>query len=328
MYSSHADTPLQPLPNIVMDPLPNVKCLIWPRIPKTGGENLLKMLQYLINDKKQKCIITDAGSAYVEDKKNYSFAPHEKFDRERLYKPELMEYYQMIIDKHKWQKRKTFLIQYHAPFMHVDLSKQLQLQSSEIMYISMIRNPINRIVSSFYYLRGESGGWRSMNDSHYNRFYVPKILQLQRNFDIDECIRDYDVGENICEFSTNYYVKWFCGAKSHLCDPLHINEKSYELAIQNIDKYFAWIGVLEYYRNSVYALYDRFPLFFKQFPGRMQFARKFEYVDERMKRMRRDIGYGDYRMPSEESIEVLKRKNALDIKFYEHVVEKFELRQV
>eukprot|EP01084_Bolivina_argentea_P106188 190091_1 len=237
---------MYPLPQIQLSSLPNVTCLIWPRIPKTGGENLLTTLRYLIPNEKR--IITDAGSAYNEDKHYYSFSPHEKYDLDWITYEELIEYYEYVIN-HQWNKRKAwdspkpnanlFILQYHGPFMSIDLSEPLTLKRTQWKYISMIRNPINRIVSSFYYLRGESGGWRASNTSKYNKYYIPKILEMQNNYSIDECVINYNNGDNICEFSTNYYVKWFCGGNVELCNPLKINETSYELAIENIDKYFA-----------------------------------------------------------------------------------------
>ena len=313
-----------------MEPLPNVSCLVWPRIPKTGGENLLNTLKNLIPDEKR--IMTEAGSAYNEDKNNYSFAPHEKYDLEMVTYYELIEYYDYVIN-HRWTHRKSwsskkpnadlFILQYHAPFMSIDISEPLQLLTIQWKYISMIRDPIHRIVSSFYYLRGQSGGWRSFDYSDYNQKYVPKILELQKNYTIDQCVQDYLNGENICEFSTNYYTKWFCGGNEKLCDPRKINQSSYELAVRNIDKYFAWIGVVEYYQESVYSLYDRFPLFFTHFESRTDFARHVEYIEDRMKEIRDEIGYGHYQKPNQHNVEVMKMKNHLDVKLYDYVVQKF-----
>eukprot|EP01083_Nonionella_stella_P318451 1164087_1 len=215
-------------------PLPDVTCLIWPRIPKTGGENLMETLRYLIPD--YKLIISDGGSAYEQDMKNFSISPHERFDLDFVEYYELIQYYYYVIN-HKWSKRhlpdapkphaSIFILQYHAPFISVDLSSPLRLKPKQWRYMSMVRNPINRIVSSFYYLRGESGGWRALNFSKYKLFYVPRIMDMQKHYNIDECVTDYDEGDNVCEFSTNYYVKWFCGGNEVLCDPLNLNETSY-----------------------------------------------------------------------------------------------------
>lgn len=318
------------LPDVIMEPLSDVRCLVWPRIPKTGGENLLNLLKNLIPS--HKLIVTDAGSAYNEDKETYSFAPHEKYDLEKVTYYELIEYFDYVIN-HRWTLRKgilskkpnanLFILQYHAPFMSINLSEALLLKVSEWKYISMIRHPIDRIVSSFYYLRGESGGWRGQNESEYNQLYVPKILELQKNFTIDQCIDDYINGKNICEFSTNYYVKWFCGGDLKLCNPMNINEDSYKLAIENIDKHFAWIGVMEYYKETVYSLYDRFPLFFEHYMDRIDFAKRFEFLDYKMKEIRENYGYGHYQKPNAQSVEIMKKKNDFDLKLYNYVLKKF-----
>lgn len=321
------------VPKVIMEPLANVTCLVWPRIPKTGGENLLLLLKNLIP--KNKVIITHAGSAYNEDKYNHSIIPNERFNLELIEYDELIEYFQRIIHHHFGKNNgedgdnfnKLLILQYHAPFVNnVDFNKLLSLKPYQIQkqwkYITLIRDPISRIISSYYYLRGESGGWRGQNGSDYNKYYVPKIFELQKNYDIDQCINDYMNGNNICQFSTNYYIKWFCGGNAKLCDPLKINQDSYERAIDNIDKYFAWIGVMEYYDKTVYSLYDRFPTFF--YKDRKRFAQKLKYLDKKLKQLRDDYGYGHYQKPNSQSMKILKQKNHLDLQLYQYVVQKFQ----
>ena len=309
--------------------LPHVRCLVWPRIPKTGGTNLLNALRLLIPN--ERLLITNAASAYWEDPDTHSFVPRERYNSDRLNDSDLAEFYEAVI-REEWTQRNQWhhivaapllVLQYHAPFRAVDLGDSLQLTPSEWKYVSMIRDPVDRIVSSFYYVRGQSGGWRAHNRSAYHRLYVPRILQLQRHFGVDECVADYAAGRNVCEFSTNYYVKWFCGADD-ACDPrMDVGERAYERAIENIDRYFAWIGVLEHYDESVFAFHRRFPAWFAHLDGGDAFQESFAQAERSLREQREQGGYGRYARPSESSYRVMRQMNAFDVRLYQYVLNKY-----
>merc|ERR1712129_624220 len=151
---------------------------------------------------------------------------------------------------------------------------------------------------------------------------------MQKDFDIDECVKDYEVGNNVCEFSTNYYVKWFCGVNDQRCNPSNISEESYQLAIQNIDTYFAWIGVMEYYENSVHLFHHKFPFLFREFEDKSEFTENFEAEQEKQNNKRKNSGYGGYKRPSAESRQIMEEMNSLDIRLYDYVVEKYKLNKI
>lgn len=113
---------------------------------------------------------------------------------------------------------------YARHFYYVDFT---QFNLWNFTYITIVRDPVSRFISSFLYY-------------HYSsRLHIKAILDPKhRNESLKTCL---DLGHEGCQL--NLMTKYFCGHEKPLCKKGSI--KAYQRAKENIDKHFSIIGVME-----------------------------------------------------------------------------------
>ncbi|KAI0225206.1 Uronyl 2-sulfotransferase [Lamellibrachia satsuma] len=122
----------------------------------------------------------------------------------------------------------------------------------EPVYMNLVRDPVDRLESWYYYRRFQDGHIRHMsNDSRY-RTYQECVLG---NF--SECVDPLGGQAEVGYFKI---VPFFCGQEEFCSTP---GEAALSQAIQNIKKHYAVVGVVEMYAEFIQTLEVIFPTYFK-----------------------------------------------------------------
>ena len=175
----------------------------------------------------------------------------------------------------------------------------------DAVYFTMIRNPIERVVSHYNYVRYR------VDHAHYLREIVE-----QENMTISEYVTS-----GICDEVNNGMVRLLAGVEDIVQEPYGNSKLQYgtndpellEQALKNIENYFAVVGIQDRYDESLLLLRDRLGL------------RRISY-------QRRNVGSRHYkkRLPTDDDINIIKRYNQLDIALFHHMQKRFidDLAQV
>ena len=217
------------------------------------------------------------------------------------------------------------LFQGHIPFIFECFICDTNIGNEDTAFISIIRNPINRLICSYYYVRGQSGGWRAKK----GKFIIERVMNKTNNLSLDQCVYEmYYFNNNICELSINFYTSWFCGMycipfKSKLIDRNLNRTKYLNKAIYNINTYFSWIGILEYYDHSFLQFLYKFEKYTNLKFSNLTIANYFNY-SQKLKSSRIIQGYSQYTKPSKDTFKLLQKLNDLDMILYSYIIRKFQ----
>ena len=189
--------------------------------------------------------------------------------------------------------------------------------------MSFVRNPINRIVSLYYYIRGRSGGWRATQKENALK-RKKQVAKGTQNYTLQECVLDmYDGKNSVCALSVNLLIRWFCGSHAVVCDPHNITRLSLRRAQHNMDHMLHFVGILEHYEHSMCLFRRKFPDFFDMSQTWTHFVQRMRDENKRQKRDRKKQGYGHYADPKPSVRTLLATANALDLELYDWVVQRF-----
>lgn len=121
----------------------------------------------------------------------------------------------------------------------------------QIAYMNIMRDPVNRSVSDYYYLR-----YSSRRGNH-----AAKYRETHGDLSLDECLFEKNNEfTGICEPDVNVQSSFFCGREGHPC---HAQVSMLEsLGLKNMRDHFS-VGVEERYRETLDMLESTFPSFFK-----------------------------------------------------------------
>lgn len=227
------------------------KKLIFLHIPKTAGSTFHMILnkRYKSND-----IRNLFGSRYDE--------------------PEIKSFMEEPIE----EKQNIRLLKGHMPFgMHNYLPK-------ESRYISVLRNPVERVISQYYYIKKNS--------------YNPLHNQVEKDgMTISEFVSSgISVGMNNghCRFLNGDLDEY----KFNQCDEVLLEQVK-----ENIKRHFIWLGLTERFDESVLVLSKL--LGWKSPPY---------YIRENVSKNRKSRD-----LISKEEISVIEKYNSLDMKLYSFV---------
>lgn len=116
------------------------------------------------------------------------------------------------------------------------------------LYINMVREPLSRFESLYYFIRNGNeegdGADVDMDDAALKRT-------------IDECVEQE---QEECTKPDWAYVQYFCGSEELCGNPCQL---AVEKAKENIEKYFAFVGIIEELDNSLEVLEQIMPKFFR-----------------------------------------------------------------
>jgi hypothetical protein len=103
-----------------------------------------------------------------------------------------------------------------------------------VSYITFLRNPIDRVISQYYYLR------RRPN----NPFYY-----LVKGKDLKEYIKNEEISDQV----SNVQVRFLCG-EDGIPKQGKLSEEDLKLAKERLKKYFAFVGITEKFDESLICL--------------------------------------------------------------------------
>lgn len=133
----------------------------------------------------------------------------------------------------------------------IDTSRYIK--NFEVNWINIIRNPVDRYVSSFYYLR-------SLH--RWSRSQQHRPDQAWFNKDLSECILNKDPE---CKMGTDHLIEqqltYFCGSAIE-CRQVG-NGDAVRVAMYNAERYYSVIGVTEHLQVSLAVLEGYLPRYFK-----------------------------------------------------------------
>ncbi|XP_038661201.1 uronyl 2-sulfotransferase a isoform X2 [Scyliorhinus canicula] len=190
---------------------------------------------------------------------------------------------------------------------HVHFLNFTRFGLQQPVYINIIRDPINRFVSNYFFRR--FGDWRS-EQNHQIR--TPGMKDEERYLDINDCIlENYPECNNPRVF---YIIPYFCGQHPKCRDP---GEWALQKAKENLNENYLLVGILEELEDVLLLLERLLPHYFKDASAVYHSA---EY---------RKLGNGTItvkkQVPSPEALKVLYQRMRYEYNFYNYVKDEFHL---
>jgi hypothetical protein len=190
--------------------------LVYNRIPKAGSTTLMSLVKKL---------------SVENDFTMLTPEPYFRHDKLLL----------AIFDAIKSRKRTLIVNHFFFPEL---------LYNDQVSYMNMMRDPVSRTVSDFYYLRSV--------DARGNR--AVSYSKEHGDISIDECYSGTTEYSTVCEIPGNYQTSFFCGREGHPC---HNDVRMKEtLGLQNMKQHYR-VGIEERYEETLAMLEQSYPRFFK-----------------------------------------------------------------
>ena len=170
-------------------------------------------------------------------------------------------------------------------------------------WINIVRDPIERYISEFYFLR-EPSRWEYQDE---------KPPQSWFDLDLNECIQSNNPN---CDLNRNYLTEqqltYFCGSAPE-CRTLG-NVEALQRAKYNTEKFYAVVGVTEHLRTSLLLLEQYLP---RYFAGLLKLYGTQEFLGKA--HARSGTNKNDLLSSNRK---ILKKKLKLDMEFYGFVLQR------
>ncbi len=265
--------------------------LIYNRVPKCASSTIQMLL------------------ARLEIDNNFTYRTSNIYTVQRWTSDQEREFVRAF--EEKWRKRQNgFILDrhfYHLNFSHYDP----EMESPK--WFNVVRHPIDRIVSNFYYLR------------HPKRWKSELPPRRWREKDFSECVLS---GDPECAFDPNnpnflveQQLTYFCGSAAE-CSQVG-NWAALQVAKRNVESDYVVVGDSGNLEMTVSVLEALLPRFFK---GAVDvFARMANAVNDDASangiEYRRNANPLK-RPPTSEAYDVLSKNISAEIEFYEYVVQR------
>jgi hypothetical protein len=174
------------------------------------------------------------------------------------------------------------------------------LYEEDIAYINLLREPVSRTISAYYYMRYGDRPAKRKNE----------IRRERGNMTLDDCIHQDDSERVKCLGSARIGVaqsQFFCGRDDGICSNLNITEL-HTRALDNMEMFFT-VGVLEHYDEFLQMLEYTYPEFFRGARSLYGGSRSNTAQDK-----------SEYILPNSSTREYLSRETKLDRILYEKAV--------
>ena len=196
--------------------------ILYNRVPKTGSTSFMSVLYALHS-------LNKFSVAFV----NVSWVSHRFL---------FLDQYRFALNITTWNIRKPAIYSGHFPFL--DFNK---LGMQQPLYINMVRKPLDRAVSHYYFIR-------------YGDTFLPNKKRLRQGDEtsFDECVR-----QNSSECSEEklwLQIPYFCGSDAFCWEPG--NEKALWHAKINLEKHYFLVGLTDQMGNFIEILENVLPRFF------------------------------------------------------------------
>ncbi|CAD7083095.1 unnamed protein product [Hermetia illucens] len=192
-------------------------------------------------------------------------------------------------------------------FTHFDVPRPI--------YINLVRDPVERIISWFYYIRAP---WYFVERKMINdKLPLPKPAWLRKDF--ESCIKN---GDKECQFSQNVVKEgvgdhrrqtlFFCGQDKSICLPFN-SAKAMQIAKRTVEKEYAVVGSWEETNITLAVLEKYIPKFF----------RRASVVYYQAEQSLNKINKNMYKPPVSEEVKNILRKNLTnEIEFYQFCMQR------
>ncbi|PIK56213.1 putative uronyl 2-sulfotransferase [Apostichopus japonicus] len=187
-------------------------------------------------------------------------------------------------------------------FLYVDTSFVPLRDSGDLVYISLIRDPLERFLSAYYFEKSGDGiqGPDTGLKGKYERDYFSHCQKSRRN---DTCFGHW-LGKTI--------HPRFCGVTS-ICSQMA--RKTIERAKRIASQTFSVVGILEEFDKFLQLLEKKYPAHFKGFYEMYQKSETREFVSK--------VKTKEKERPRPDIIEKMKEDMKLDYEFYGFVKDQF-----
>jgi len=219
--------------------------ILYNRIPKTGSTTLANIFNGLTT--KNKFWAVNINSSY----------PSGSFGNAAVWPAGEQREFLINITTSKIYKKAI----YHGHFGFISPERWQVPNANQITYINLIRNPLDRLLSYYYFVRngdnfrkglkrGHAADKRSINECVAETLGDTPEKKSNRKFNED------------CSVKTIWkQVPMFCGQFTRCNDPSS-REWAYNQAVQNLYKRYSVVGYTEKYFQFIELLEDTFPSFF------------------------------------------------------------------
>lgn len=197
----------------------------------------------------------------------------------------------------------SILDQVQPPYLfqrHIHYVNFKRHMAQEVVYINIIREPIARMVSQYYFARygdGILGKARAKWNRPLEEF----------NETIDECVKHEH--RDCSGHRTFYIIPFFCGNSKRCVTP---SKWALQRAMYNVQNNFLVVGILEEFDLTLRILETVLPTFFA---GAMELYQTSANVAENITKTTTSFKIP----PSKETIEILKERLKYEYKFYNFV---------
>ncbi|CAF1224102.1 unnamed protein product [Didymodactylos carnosus] len=225
---------------------------------------------------------------------NFNFMEAQKYTRYKLNEQQQKRFVQMLIENSKMPT----LFERHIYFINFIHHKQIQP-----LYINLLRNPLERVISDYYYSRYMCTV-KKETCFRMKRAYINETL--------DDCVMRNEHQPHVCislEHGVHSAIAFFCGQSSY-CEGYKTAQRALAKAKSNIVKYYILVGVTE-------QLFKTFSVMEKVLP---QFFSNIKKTYLRRKKKRVWVTPKEYRIePSNRTREVIYKALKYERDLYKYV---------
>ncbi|XP_037927264.1 heparan sulfate 2-O-sulfotransferase pipe-like [Teleopsis dalmanni] len=147
---------------------------------------------------------------------------------------------------------------------HVNYLNFTKYDKPRPIYINMVRDPVERVISWYYYIRAP---WIFVPNRRKNNRPMPNAQWVNTEF--DQCVMS---GEKVCTFIEGSFLErvgdhrrqtlFFCGHNERKCMPFN-SQIPLEIAKRNVEKEYAVVGTWEDTNITLTVLENYIPHYFK-----------------------------------------------------------------
>ena len=262
----------------------SAKLLMFNRVPKVGSQSLTRLMVEL-GQERGYTVKVDQRTEEV-----YNSPPWEQL--------QLAETLSTMTQPTVWVR--------HYNFLDFD-----SLGLAAPTWINMVRDPVERVISNFYYRRA---GWNIVERKlAFPNEPLPDPAFLRRDF--ESCVLE---GDPECSYLENSLdTAWetgdhrrqmmlYCG-QTEECAKFN-NKEAMQRAKRNVAQHYAVVGVLEMFDESLEVLENELPFFFSN--AREVYKKKFQQV----RKMSQNFHKG---FVSDEIKEIVRRNFSREMEFYD-----------
>ena len=234
----------------------NQTVLVFNRTPKAGSESLWKLIDNLAYQNNFTSMSDDQANKKIRGENTY------------LQTASSREYYVTgLLDQPNSTKPVTYT-------KHINFLNFEEFGYTNPIYINMVRHPIERIVSWYYYIRQAWYilEWDEDKQEHKlnsRKFQNPHMFKTS----FEDCWNDQlpECRYHLNQSTHSAYggahqsqIAFFCGMDP-ICD-IFGSREAMELAKRNVEKYYSVVGVLELWNESLRVFEEFVPYFFRGLP--------------------------------------------------------------